>query len=295
MEKLHYLDYSLVDVNEAGQAREQYQDELEEFKEVKAIEDAALAREADHVKYLSMLKEANIIILETLITDMFKEDTEMSKIEILPGLRNLIDDYTEKGKTSTEEIKLILLEKHALLTKEMNLFQQKYHKLQQDAQQASIQATEIYRRTVKNLLKKASTSTTSTSNTNQEQAIQALHEAEVLAEKLYQDLMNHESDLVEIVQELILSMEVNIENISTQSREISTEHFRAIEVLENNFFESVSRLAVTLLERMASEDGEEDDFLTDECRAILNDRYVYVCHVEQAKFHTDLIYFYACM
>lgn len=62
--RLQYLDYALVDSNEAVQAREQYQDELEELKEVKAIEDAALAREAEHQKYLSMLRDANVIILE---------------------------------------------------------------------------------------------------------------------------------------------------------------------------------------------------------------------------------------
>jgi hypothetical protein len=64
LEKLQYLDYALVDDNETVQAREQYQDELEELKEVKAIEDAALAREAEQQKYLRMLKDANVIILE---------------------------------------------------------------------------------------------------------------------------------------------------------------------------------------------------------------------------------------
>lgn len=64
LDKLQYLDYALVDANEAVQAREQYQDELEEMKEVKAIEDAALAREAEQLKYLAMLKDANVITLE---------------------------------------------------------------------------------------------------------------------------------------------------------------------------------------------------------------------------------------
>lgn len=56
-----------MDLNEAIQAREQYQDELEEMKEVKAIEDAALAREAEQIKYLAMLKDANVITLEVCL------------------------------------------------------------------------------------------------------------------------------------------------------------------------------------------------------------------------------------
>ncbi|RHY29957.1 hypothetical protein DYB32_004744 [Aphanomyces invadans] len=64
LDKLKYLDYSLVDMAEVVQAREQYQDELEEMKEVKAIEDAALARELEYKQYNVMLKEANVNLLE---------------------------------------------------------------------------------------------------------------------------------------------------------------------------------------------------------------------------------------
>ncbi|KAG9399114.1 Dynein regulatory complex subunit 3 [Aphanomyces cochlioides] len=64
LEKLKYLDNSLVDAAEVIQAKEQYQDELEEMKEVKAIEDAALAREEENRKYNMILRDANIIILE---------------------------------------------------------------------------------------------------------------------------------------------------------------------------------------------------------------------------------------
>jgi hypothetical protein len=302
LERLQYLDYALVDSNEAVQAREQYQDELEELKEVKAIEDAALAREAEHQKYLSMLRDANVILLEvsiivhelwalargiatttdtthvdsqTLLTDMFKEDTEMSKIEVLPGLRSIIEDYMEKAKTAAEDVKLVLLEKHGSLTKEVDVFKQKYGKLQVEAQDASIRAIEAYRRSAKQLLKQASASNSGGPAADSESTaagLQLLHDAEALAEKLHHDLMNIESDLVEAAQELITSMEASIEGVGTEARDVATEHFRAVEVLENNFFESVSQLAVTLLERMATEDGEEDDFLTDECRAILNDR-----------------------
>ncbi|DAZ96093.1 TPA: hypothetical protein N0F65_000641 [Lagenidium giganteum] len=273
LEKLQYLDYALVDSNETVQAREQYQDELEELKEVKAIEDAAMAREVEQQKYLAMLKDANVIILETLLSDMFREDTEMNKIEVLPGLRNLIDDYTEKAKAATEDVKVLLLEKHAHLTHEVELFQDKYAKIQMDAQGSSIQACELYRRTAKTLVKQASNfSSAGTDNDNTSSAQQILQEAEILTEKLHSELMNIESDLVETAQELTATMEVAIESIGAESRDLSTEHFRTIEVLENNFFESVSQLAVSLLERMASEDAEEDDFLSDECRAILNDR-----------------------
>lgn len=209
--------------------------------------------------------------MQTLLTDMFKEDTEMNKIEVLPGLRNIIDDYNEKAKAATEDVKVVLMEKHTTLSKEVDQFKAKYEKVQLEAQESSIQAIEGHRRVAKQLLKQAGVAQTS-ENEGSGAGQQFLNEAKASTEKLHSELMNLESDLVETTQELIASMEVSIEAVGAEAREIATEHFRTVEVLENNFFENVSQLAVTLLERMASEDGEEDDFLTDECRAILNDR-----------------------
>ncbi|GLE00572.1 hypothetical protein PINS_up009329 [Pythium insidiosum] len=286
LDKLQYLDYALVDPSEVLQAREQYQDELEELKEVKAIEDAAAAREAEQQRYLAMLRDANVLLLETLLADMFREDTEMAKIEALPGLRNLVDDYMEKAKTATEDVKAVVLDKHGHLTRELQVFQQKYDKLQHEAQHASIHAIELYRRHAKQLLK-AATALAGNRNGGSDKlhasggsldvetvaaGLQGLQEAEAASDKLHSELMNVESDLVETAQELIAAMESTVEAIGGEARELATEHFRTVEVLENNFFESVSQLAVSLLERMASEDGEDDDLLTDECRAILNDR-----------------------
>ncbi|KAJ0399193.1 hypothetical protein ATCC90586_000035 [Pythium insidiosum] len=277
LERLQYLDYALVDSNEVLQAREQYQDELEELKEVKAIENAAAAREAEQQRYLGVLRDANVLVLETLLADMFREDTEMTKIEALPGLRNLVDDYMEKAKTATEDVKAVVLDKHGHLTRELELFQQKYDKVQREAQQASIQAIELYRRHAKQLLKQASALSDKQAGASLDvesvaTGLQGLQEAEAASEKLHSELMNVESDLVETAQELIAAMEAAVEAIGGEARDLATEHFRTVEVLENNFFESVSQLAVSLLERMASEDGEDDDFLSDECRAILNDR-----------------------
>ncbi|CEG37412.1 Protein phosphatase 1, regulatory subunit, and related proteins [Plasmopara halstedii] len=273
LEKLKYLDYALVNKCDTIQAREQYQDELEEAREIRAIEDAALTREAEQQKYMCMLKDANVLILETLLGDMFKEDTEISKIEALPGLRNLIDDYTEKAKVATEEVKLLLLDKHANVTKEVDTFKATYEKLQSDTQKASIRAINSHRQKAKELLKQATATQASEADRLSSKVGQQLfQEATFSSEKLHDQLMNFESDVVETAQELITALESSIDVISSEAREITTKHFRTIENMENIFFENVSQLAVTLLERMASDDGEDDEYLTDECRAILNDR-----------------------
>ncbi|CAK4081289.1 unnamed protein product [Aphanomyces euteiches] len=265
LEKLKYLDYSLVDAAEVIQAKEQYQDELEEMKEVKAIEDAALAREDENRKYNMILRDANIIILETLLADMFKEDTEISKIEVLPGLRNLIDDYTEKVKTATEDIKLVLLDKHAMIQKECATYKAQYDKENAATQKMSIAACERYRQIAKQLFKQ-------TSSGAEGDITRVMAEAQAACNALNTELMGYESSLVEFAQEATTTLDVRIEAVGNESRGIATEHFRNVEQMENNFFDAVTQLASNLLERLATEDGEDDDFLSDECRAILNDR-----------------------
>lgn len=64
LEKLQYLDYILIEDNEISQARDQYMDELEEMREVKAIDEAARAKEVEEQTYYVLLREANITILE---------------------------------------------------------------------------------------------------------------------------------------------------------------------------------------------------------------------------------------
>ncbi|KAF0751955.1 hypothetical protein AaE_006205, partial [Aphanomyces astaci] len=159
-------------------------------------------------------------------------------------LRNLIDDFTEKVKTATEDIKVILLEKHAAIQRECDGFALEYAKEKDVAQKKSIAQCE-----------------------------KSSHDGgRAACIELNTELMGIESSLVEFAHDAISTLDVRIEAVGNESRGIATEHFRNVEQLENNFFDGVTQLAANLLERLATEDGEDDDFLSDECRAILNDR-----------------------
>ena len=100
-----------------------------------------------------------------------------------------------------------------------------------------------------------------------------LLEATTLCEKLSENLMCEESLLVEKSHEMIDTLEASVEAIGGKIQDSSTEHFRAVEELENQFYDAVLALATSLLDRMATDDGDDDDMLSSECRAILNDRY----------------------
>ncbi|RHY29955.1 hypothetical protein DYB32_004745 [Aphanomyces invadans] len=183
-----------------------------------------------------------------------------------PGLRNLIDDFTEKVKAATEDIKVVLLEKHGAIQRECEAFKVQYDKEKAATQKASIAQCEQYRRVVKRVFKQSAALTTEADVTR------ATAEAQAACHELNTELMGIESTLVEFAHEAISTLDVRIEAVGNESRGIATEHFRNVEQLENNFFDAVTQLAANLLERLATEDGEDDDFLSDECRAILNDR-----------------------
>nr|CCA23963.1 conserved hypothetical protein [Albugo laibachii Nc14] len=294
LEKLQYLDYILIEDNEISQAREQYMDDLEEMREVKAIDEAARAREVEQQTYDVLLREANITILETLVSDMFKEDPEMNKLCALPGLRNLMDDFLDKAKVVTESVKLLLLEKHCQLSSRIQAFKTAIAQLTANAQQKSIASCDLYRSKVKQILKQtkntiqvAQTPSSvvssyqskplAASSPSDLQALivagfQDLQQAEKMIEGLHVELMGIESDIVETSQESLAALEIDVDAISGDVRTITSDHFRAIEEHENVFYDSVCQLAANLLERTTYEDAEDDDYLTEECHAILSER-----------------------
>lgn len=234
---MKYLDYVLVDNTEAQLAKEQYQDELEEFKEKKMLVDAAKKREKDMDEQIRVLKEANVYIVETLFTDMFKEDTEIGKIAAIPGLQNIKDDYGDKVKSCIDNVKSALLEKHSSIMREKENFKKVYNKLQQSTDSRSIEEHEKYRRKVKKLFQSVRNASDTGSPVGD-----ILSEARDLSQALKEELMSQESNVVDQCQELLEHFETSVEAVASEIAETTTEFFRSVEDLENSFYESVSQV-----------------------------------------------------
>lgn len=231
---------------------------------------------------------------QTLVSDMFKEDAEIEKLCALPGLRNLMDDFLDKAKIVTDNVKSVLLDKHRQLLHKVQEFKTTMTQLTVNAQQKSIASCDLYTSKVKRILKQ----TQSTIHTAQTQltekssfhskfpeassssnlqslivaSFQDVQQAEKMIEELHCELMGIESDIVEASHELLANLESGVDDISADVRTITTDHFRAIEEHENVFYESVCQLAANLLERITYEDAEDDDYLSEECHAILTER-----------------------
>ena len=63
-------------------------------------------------------------------------------------------------------------------------------------------------------------------------------------ESLIQKLMELETTLVEQCHGLVDTLESQVESIGNSSRDVATEHFRAVEELENHYFDAVTQVYV---------------------------------------------------
>ena len=96
LESLEFLDYSLISSEDVVTARETFQDELIILQEKESMAKATADREAMKAAATENLRKANMIVVETMYNDMFKEDQEMLKLTLLPGIKELLEDYQEK-------------------------------------------------------------------------------------------------------------------------------------------------------------------------------------------------------
>lgn len=119
--KLNYLDWALVNPAEVQHSMEAVQDDLMELKENEGINAANKEKEdarAEQLKQLAVsakqlergitlltpttivalthavpLQDANLDVTETLFHDMFRDDVEIVKYKIMPGVQELIEEY----------------------------------------------------------------------------------------------------------------------------------------------------------------------------------------------------------
>lgn len=82
LDRLKYLDYALIDKTEVTLAREQYQDELEEYKEKKMLSDAARKREMELASASTVLEQANVLIIEVRV-EIFQNMMIIFELELV--------------------------------------------------------------------------------------------------------------------------------------------------------------------------------------------------------------------
>jgi len=264
---LKYVDYALVGPSEVISAREQYQDELLEAQERETLEKSSEQAAKQHGEYLKTLRAANLIILETLFTDMFSGDKELSKLQMLPGFDTILDSYQHEYRIQVETSVNSGLELSNRYGAEFEKIDAAYNKLTAENELVCIGAVQQFTKRKKIVHQKIS------SITDPETAKSDLHtdlaDLGALNHDLKEQLMTLETQQVQQLKSLLDIFENRAMIIRAQRVEHATSFFRAVEDLENSFASASEDLANDLMEKLVA---DQLDDLPEETLSLLSDR-----------------------
>lgn len=149
LKHLKYLDYKLVDPEEVTHSREACQDDLMELEDNEALEAAAQEREAIRLAHSNKLAEANLTVTETLFSAMLKDDSDLPKFKIMPGITELLEEFEDDVKTAAASYQAVGLEKFAQIMVEEKSFNRASMLVGTNADKRAIKLCIAYRKKAK--------------------------------------------------------------------------------------------------------------------------------------------------
>jgi len=259
---LKYLDYAMVVDSDVVAAKEQYQDELLEIEETESIEDAAAERESQRNQQTNLLDRANLGAVETLFTSMFKEDTEIEKLKMFPGMSELQEDYRANFNALSEQFKVQGLERLNARETECTLFQDALDSMRGESQAESITIIEAYNRKKKRVMM----------SVKEKEVVESSDFDQLRKETggMGEILLDLEVQQVEKTEDLINELENVLTEMKAATLDAQQNWFRGVEAMEDAFFSGMSQLVHDLLDKFQNELLGDD--VSDEVKSVLLDR-----------------------
>lgn len=259
--KIKYLDYALIHASDVANAREQYQDELQDAEEQELIEADKANRDATAAQETAMLEAANLTVTQTIFDDFFKEDTEYNKLQHLPQINDIVEDLQNSINTQSEELKDKGLALQKQKEEEIEKFEKALEGVRAKGASISIKKIEDFARQKKRVFRDIEVNDAS------------LTKAQPLLDNLkdlYDQLMDMEMQQVQQFQELLDQFENAYGILKSQCAEQTTNYFKTIQEAEEKYHEDVTKLANDLLSKAG--EGELPEGLTEDAKNLLVDR-----------------------
>ena len=221
--KIKYLDYALIHASDIANAREQYQDDLQDAEEQELIEADKAKRDAAAAQETAMLEAANLIVTQTIFDDFFREDTEYNKLQHLPGINDIVEDLQNSINTESEELKDKGLSLQNEKEEEIEKFEKALGGLRAKGAGVSIKKIEDFAREKKRVIRDIEVNNASL------MTVQPLLDR---LQSLYDELMDMEMQQVQQFQELL----DQFENIyGTLKMQVRRSEERSDELLASTF------------------------------------------------------------
>ena len=282
---IRFFDYVLVEEKERINAKEQYQDDLQELDEQeKMVRESKASREKKEA-LLKRYEDANIDPITTLMDTMFQEDIDTQKLldARLKGLDELKADYGERLSGLAEDVKGDGLKKYEEQQIELNAFNDMLKEARQKGQQKAIAAIRTYKEKETEVFNALRAKLEDYGDNDEDEYIEVkdsdfktLKQDNMMCKK---DLLRVESDLTDQCDLILNEFEARYGKLRAQSADIMEKYFRGAEDAENVYFEMVQELVNDLLEQMNNDTLED---VTDECRGLLADKEMLMTSIASA-------------
>lgn len=281
LERLEYLDYALVEVQERHAAKEAYHDELLDVEEKESLLNEKLSRDKANDEYKAYLDKAGCLFAYIIFDEMLDDDTDLDKLKHLPGVKDTIETFRTNFKAASEEYLKGALEKNEVRNREIAHFDKTVKGIRAGDDAESTTLIDAFTKSNKEVVVLL-TGDPSVNNVVGAEAKtsdpyspqEATKMVNVLLEELegvVDELMSRELRQVEKFESVVDEFDNRLTDLKNQAIEGQQSFFRAVEAMEDEFSKSLGALVTDLMERLAREEIAED-FLDDEAMSLLMDK-----------------------
>jgi len=233
LKHLKYLDYSLITSDQKEKAEDSYKDDLVELIEKENLEQRAAEFERNQEEKMKDVKAANLLKVDKMLVDMLKDDTEQSKLQLLPFYNKFLEEYTEQHVNRLEKFKADMLALHFDMEAETSAIREALAEMRAEDTESAIGMTNHFLTVRKNAIEKFENMH---DPTKQKELLKTLKSK---LEASQQELMYHEITGLDSFGEMMKSFEITYTAKKGQVINTRQEFFREIEELETTFTEKI--------------------------------------------------------
>ncbi|CAG9466392.1 unnamed protein product [Pedinophyceae sp. YPF-701] len=273
---LVYLDFRRIDAHEVAAAREQFQDEMieiEEREEAERHEEHAREEAAVHE---AEMRKANLLGVDTLVDDITEEVPEFRRLQNIAGLTDGIQAMRDAYQVLLEEFRGEMLGEYSRKEEEKKEFRTVLDGLLEDRENFCRSVVVEFDKAKKGVLRALSKTPAG--------AAERVKDLRVQLAGMREQLMDVEMELVENIQALVDELLRNYHTLAERSRSMISAFFQQTRELGGALQESMTREAMAVLDKLASDPPELDlEAMSSEARSLLQDKdqlmsTVQACH-----------------
>jgi len=233
-EKLKFLDYQRVNESDVIQAKDAKQLQLQKIQKKEAVLQQEIKQKQKEAELVKLLTAANIIGVDSLFDDMMRDDSEMIRLQNLPGFEQKLQEFQAKIEKETAKYIECVQQVYREKIKEDELMTTSVNKVASESELAAIA-----------LIKQTQKDDNDGANDHdaKQESIQSISD----------QLMECEMQCVERINHIISVYEDRISELMKKNLNHAEVYFAEIQNLENDQHQQMMELVGSLLERIKEE------------------------------------------